>query len=136
MVNDTSDKVALRQADACAMYANGYNCAQCVVRAVADLTGRDADILTACTSGFGGGVGRCGDLCGVISGMATALGAACWHIPDDRKDVTVAVAGLYHSFADKFGATCCRDLKTKLHIPCTVLIAEGVRLVTEELERR
>lgn len=132
MVTDTT--IAGRQAYAAELHRQGYNCAQCVAMAVADLTGIAEDTLAACTGGLGGGIGRSGDVCGVITGMAVAAGAAGWREPADRNNVYDCAGELYSRFSNTFGATSCRALKGELRIPCPRLIAEGVKMATEALQ--
>ena len=51
----------------------GYSCAQAVVCAFADVMDMPVEQLAALTSCFGGGF-RTGEICGVLSGEAMALG--------------------------------------------------------------
>ena len=45
----------------------GYNCAQTVAMAFADLTGIDEETTARATAGFGGGIGGMQEVCGVVS---------------------------------------------------------------------
>ena len=55
-------------------FSKGYNCAQSVVLAFADLTGLDEDTLLKLSSSFGGGMGRLREVCGCVSGMSIIAG--------------------------------------------------------------
>jgi beta-N-acetylhexosaminidase len=53
----------------------GYNCAESVLGAVAEAAGMAQPPLRLAT-GFGGGIGRTGDVCGAVTGAVMALGWA------------------------------------------------------------
>ena len=55
-------------------FAAGYNCAEAVLLAVAQAQGIESPLLPGIASGFGGGIGRCGEVCGSLSGAVMALG--------------------------------------------------------------
>ena len=55
-----------------AYHKQGYNCAQSVAGAFADLTGTAPERLMAAMGGFGGGVG------GTMRSCAAPSAAACW----------------------------------------------------------
>ena len=63
-----------RAAQAGALFDRGYNCAQSVACAFADLTGLPEENLAKMASSFGGGIGRLRETCGAVSGMALVLG--------------------------------------------------------------
>ena len=95
-------------------FKQGYNCAQSVVMAFADVTGLDAKQSARLASSFGGGLGRLREVCGAVSGMAFVLGALYGY--DDPK-VTGASATHYarvQEVAGKFkelnGSIICREL--------------------------
>lgn len=56
-------------------FKEGYNCAQAVVLAFADLIGMDEKALARVSSSFGGGMGRLREVCGAVSGMFFVAGA-------------------------------------------------------------
>ena len=97
------------------LFLQGYNCAQAVLFAYQEKTGRSiADIIEFKV--FGGGrapENECG-----------ALYAACQAEP-------ASAAVLRESFARKAGTTVCRELKSVLHYPC----ADCVALAAELLEK-
>ena len=63
-----------RCAAAYAYHKQGYNCAQSVAGAFADLTGTAPEQLMAAMGGFGGGVGGSHEeLCGAVSGGVLVL---------------------------------------------------------------
>lgn len=56
-------------------FKDGYNCAQAVAMAYADLIGMDEKLLLRMSSSFGGGMGRMREVCGAVSGMCFVAGA-------------------------------------------------------------
>lgn len=54
---------------AVALFHEGYNCAQSVVAAYADLYGIDTETALKMSASFGGGMGRMRQVCGAVSGM-------------------------------------------------------------------
>lgn len=72
-VTINTDKRAARGTE---LFNQGYNCAQAVVLAFADLYSDrvTAEALTAITASFGGGMGRMRLTCGTVSGMAVLAG--------------------------------------------------------------
>ena len=56
------------------LHKSGYNCAQAVYLAFADLYGMDLDLAARISGPMGGGVGGQREVCGAVSGMAMALG--------------------------------------------------------------
>lgn len=57
------------------LFTEGYNCAQAVTLAFADLIGMDEKLLLRMSSSFGGGMGRLREVCGAVSGMFFVAGA-------------------------------------------------------------
>jgi len=55
------------------LFIKGYNCAQAVALAFADLTNVDKKIVETVSAPFGGGVGRMRNICGTISGMVITI---------------------------------------------------------------
>ena len=53
-----------------ALFNEGYNCAQSVALAYADITPLDEKMVATVTASFGGGLGRLREVCGAVSGMA------------------------------------------------------------------
>ena len=64
-----------RRQRALAFFKEGYNCAQSVAMAFADLIGMEEKLLARTTSSFGGGMGRLREVCGAVSGMFCVAGA-------------------------------------------------------------
>lgn len=75
----------MRREKAMALFEQGYNCAQSVFLAFADLHGLDEKTAAALSSSFGGGMGRLREVCGAVSGMFMTIGMLYGY--DDPKAV-------------------------------------------------
>lgn len=95
-------------------FTEGYNCAQAVCLAFADLTKIDEGAIAKLSSPFGGGIGRMREVCGAVSGMYIVLGFVRGY--DDPKDTEgkkklyVEVRELADKFKAEFGSIICREL--------------------------
>jgi C_GCAxxG_C_C family probable redox protein len=95
-------------------FAEGYNCAEAVLLAVAQAAGRNCPCIPRMASGLGGGVGRQGELCGTLNGGALVIGLLHGRDHADEAEikeaVTIKTAEFVRRFAEVNGAVCCRDL--------------------------
>ena len=55
-------------------FKSGYNCAQAVIMAFADVIGGDTQAYLRLSSSFGGGIGRLREVCGAFSGSCMVAG--------------------------------------------------------------
>lgn len=85
---------------------------------------------------FGGGVGRCEDLCGALSGAVMGIGATLGRkeVIGDKTASYKAAKELHEQFTGKFGSSSCRELnhgdfKSKEHeARCKDFTLESVRM--------
>lgn len=95
------------------LFLSGYNCAQSVVLAYADLFNADYDLIMRLSTSFGGGMGRLREVCGTCSGMFMIAGLA---IPADNTDKEAKMKNyaLVQDLAEEFrrenGSIICREL--------------------------
>lgn len=68
------DTVSERAIIAKKKFESGYNCAQSVAIAFADILGMDEKTAAKLASPFGGGIGRLRETCGAVTGMLMVLG--------------------------------------------------------------
>ena len=104
-----------RCAKAYEYHKQGYNCAQSVAGAFADLTGLAPEQLMAATGGFGGGVGGShAELCGAVSGGVLVLSLLHPHTDGADRAGKAAVYALTKEFRRRFeevfGLTRCGGL--------------------------
>lgn len=104
-----------RCAAAYAYHKQGYNCAQSVAGAFADLTGTAPEQLMAAMGGFGGGVGGSHEeLCGAVSGGVLVLSLLHPHTDGEDRAGKVRLYAqakeFRRRFQEVFGLTRCGDL--------------------------
>ncbi len=95
-------------------FKEGYNCAQAVVLAFADLTDLDKSTLLRLSSSFGGGFGRMREICGSVSGMGIILGILYGVDDSSQKEDKAAhyarIQEVAKKFEEKNGSIVCREL--------------------------
>ena len=108
-----------RAARAVALHLSGYNCAQAVLCAFADLIDIDERRLRRIASDLGGGIsGTHENACGAVTGMVVAFGLINGYddIADaeDKKRVYETGRGLVERFKEEFGTLTCGVLKDEI----------------------
>ena len=66
--------VEMRSEKAVEYFKEGYNCAQSVYMAYADIFGLDTELAAKIIAPLGGGMGRLREVCGAVSGMFLVAG--------------------------------------------------------------
>jgi C_GCAxxG_C_C family probable redox protein len=105
-------------------FRTGLNCAESVFKALIDAKLVDFPPETvSLTTGFGGGIGLAGDVCGALAAAVMGIGASHGRrnptegTMDEKVDQLYGNPGRYrffnqvsHKFAEKFGSTQCDEL--------------------------
>ncbi|MBE6197339.1 MAG: C_GCAxxG_C_C family protein [Alistipes sp.] len=95
-------------------FQEGYNCAQAVALAYADITSLDKQTVATITASFGGGMGRLREVCGAVSGMSFLASFISPCPTADNAAAKKANYALVQEFAEAFrkqnGAIVCRTL--------------------------
>ena len=103
-----------RAARAKEYFNQGYNCAQSVALAFADITDLDEEMVAKITASFGGGLGRLREVCGAVSGMAFLASFISPCPSADDAEAKKANYALVQEFAEQFrqqnGSIVCRSL--------------------------
>lgn len=103
-----------RGAMAAELFFQGYNCAQAVAVAFADLIGMEEKTVARMVSGFGGGFGRLREVCGAVSGMTFI--ASCLYGYDnaeasaEKKNIYALIQELAGQFQAATGSLICREI--------------------------
>ncbi len=139
---------------AAALFREGYNCAQSVVLAYADVVETDPALLATVAASFGGGMGRLREVCGAVSGMAMLAGFISPCPTADNPTAKKENYSLVQNFAEQFrainGNIVCRKLlgleverecptpspRTETYYkkrPCAEYVADAARIVGEYL---
>lgn len=103
-----------RVGKATALFRDGYNCAQSVFLAYADLFDLPFDLARNLSVSFGGGMGRMREICGTVSAMAMLAGLK-YPVADPkdgaaRKRNYGAVQRMAQEFKDTYQTLVCRRL--------------------------
>lgn len=85
---------------------SGYNCAQSVVKALAEAEGMDPTLLLQQTAGFAVGMGGMEATCGALIGANMFAG-----IRTEGKGTLKVSKALLRRFSARCGASICRELK-------------------------
>lgn len=110
----TEQEITNRTNQAVEYFKEGYNCAQSVAMAYADLYKMDKELLKHLAGSFGGGMGRLREMCGAATGMFMILGLE--HPTSNPEDVNAktvnyaAVQRTAGAFKEKLGSYICADL--------------------------
>ena len=138
-----------RISEAVKLHAKGFNCAQSVVAAFADLFGFTKEQALRLSASFGGGIGRMRETCGAACGMFILLGML--NGSTDCKDSKGKVANyssvreLAAKFKEENGAMLCRELlgldENEKPIaghkkrPCSLMVETAARIFADYLEK-
>jgi len=102
-----------RKEKAAEFFLSGYNCAQSVAMAFADLMGMEEKAAAKIASGFGGGFGRLREVCGAVSGMVMVASFLYgYDTPDQTKQAACyqMIQNLAGAFKKENGSIICRDI--------------------------
>lgn len=132
-----------RSEKAVELFKNGFNCSQAVVGAFAGDIGLDGRTAMKISAGFGGGVGRTGEICGALSGAAIVAGmlygATEGRDAESKAHTYEEIQRVLKAFKDKNGFVTCRELKNPPETdgnektvykrrPCAQLVEDAVLL--------
>jgi C_GCAxxG_C_C family probable redox protein len=103
-------------------FCDGCNCSQSVLSVFAERYGLDQGLAMRISSGFGGGVGRMGQICGTLSGATLVLGleqGPRTRLGKQAKEATYhSTRWIQERFIQRHGSNLCRELLEKdLSIP-------------------
>jgi C_GCAxxG_C_C family probable redox protein len=93
-------------------FEQDFNCAECVLAAVAEQMRLNSRLIPRIATGFGAGMGRRGSVCGAVAGAVMALGLKYGRLrPGQSRQPTYRrVQALCRRFEQKYGSIYCRDL--------------------------
>jgi C_GCAxxG_C_C family probable redox protein len=144
-----------RKVQAVEYFKQGYNCAQSVLLAYADVFDLEPELAKRVAGSFGGGMGRLREVCGAVSGMFMVLGLHYSAVNPDERSVKkanyAAVQRTAKLFKEQFGTIICRDLlgikrqqessvpsdRTAAYAtrPCARFVGEAAAIVGEDINR-
>jgi C_GCAxxG_C_C family probable redox protein len=94
-------------------FLEGYNCAQSVLLTMFEHWNCKSEFVPKIATGFGGGIGRCGSVCGALTGGVMALGikyGTNQPSPKRRLNCYELAQKLYRQFERRHRSTLCREL--------------------------
>ena len=111
------------------LFMQGFNCAQAVVPAFADIYGYSGEQALRVSAGLGAGIGRMRQTCGAVCGMAVLAGMDCGSVtPGDREGKSACykvVQQLAAEFSREHGSIICSELlRLKKGAPLTYEASE------------
>lgn len=103
-----------RETKAEAFFKEGFNCAQAVFMAYADVFDINPELAKAIPTSLGGGMGRLREVCGAVSGMFLLVSLQYPVMQGTDKEIKktnyATVQQLAETFSRKNGSIICRDL--------------------------
>ena len=103
-----------REYYAAKLFMEGYNCAQAVIMAFADLIGMEEKQCAKLSSSFGGGMGRMREVCGAVSGMLMVAGMLYGYDGPEEGQIKKEHYGRVQELAEQFraeaGSIICREI--------------------------
>jgi C_GCAxxG_C_C family probable redox protein len=94
-------------------FLEGYNCAQSVLSTMFEFWNGENELIPKIATAFGGGIGRCGSLCGALTGGVMALGIKYGtNEPSLEKRLKAyeQAQKFYKQFERRHGSVFCREL--------------------------
>ncbi|GAB6181803.1 C-GCAxxG-C-C family (seleno)protein [Desulfotomaculum defluvii] len=126
-------------------FKDGYNCAEAVFLAFREYLAPEMSPDTVkLVTGFGGGLGHAGCMCGALTGAIIALNMVKGRTShEEPRDPAYNTAHEFHDrFVGKFGSTCCRVLNqhpfdTPEHLKnCLKITGNTGKLLMEFLQEK
>lgn len=123
-------------------FRSGFNCAESIFLAFRELVAPGLDPgLGRMFTGYGGGLGHAGCMCGALTASVAVLGLLKGRVSvdEDRENCYTLSRNFHDLFEQKFEATCCRVLNphpfdTKEHLRhCLKITGNTAKLLTEYL---
>ena len=140
-----TDKATQARNAAGQYFKDGYNCSEAVLRAATDVLGVPVDEQALrMATGFGGGLGHAGCVCGALAASVMSLGLlkGRTEATQSREEAYELSKEFHRRFQEKFGATCCRVLnphpfETREHlVNCVKITGNTAKLLLEFLEEK
>lgn len=140
------DEISARAKDQAAqLFKGGFNCSEAIVRVGSELLGKQLDEHSLrMATGFGGGIGHAGCVCGALAASVMVLGLTKGRVePTENLPAAYALTGEFHRrFQERFGGTCCRALNphefgSREHLKnCVRITGDTMGLLAEYLQEQ
>lgn len=126
-------------------FRQGYNCAESIFLAFRELVAPELDAgLVKMFTGFGGGLGHAGCICGALGSATAVIGLFKGRTSnqENREPGYDAAREFHNLFEERFGGTCCRVLNphpfdTPEHMKnCIKITGNTGKLLMEYLQQK
>lgn len=111
-------------------FAQKFNCAEATLLGLVEAFELECDCSPRIATGFGGGIGQCGEACGALTGSIMALGLKHGRERADDLEKKNALAAkvrtLIDAFEKEFGSARCLDLTE-----CDMRTPEGLEIARQ-----
>lgn len=127
-------------------FKSGFNCSQSIISTYAPDLGLNRESALLISSGFGGGLGRTGEVCGAVTGAIMALGLKYGFttFSNEAKEIVYSIVREYIArFKEENGSILCRELlgadintpegREKAHTICPKLVRDSAEILEEML---
>lgn len=118
---DNDEKIVEK---AVSRFMEGYLCSESILKTFAEAQKIECEHIPKIATGFGGGIGRNGSVCGALTGAVMAISLKYGrNTPDETKNYEKCmdkVQQLLKSFEETFGSILCHKLTN-----CNLATAEG-----------
>jgi C_GCAxxG_C_C family probable redox protein len=134
-------------------FSQGFNCSQSVFSTFAPHFALDRETALKIAGGFGGGMGRIGEVCGAVAGALMVIGLKHGATDPDDAQAKETTYELVRQFVEEFrarnGSITCRDLlgqdiatpegrqaareKDLFNIRCTQYVRDAAEILDEML---
>jgi len=94
-------------------FLEGYNCAQSVLSTMFEHWNGENELIPKIATAFGGGIGRCGSICGALTGGVMAIGIKYGTnepFLEKRLKAYELAQKFYEGFERQHGSVLCREL--------------------------
>ncbi|MCX7794962.1 MAG: C-GCAxxG-C-C family protein [bacterium] len=128
-------------------FKSGFNCSQSIISTYAPELGLNRDLALLISSGFGGGLGRTGEVCGVVTGAIMTLGLKYGYTVfsnEAKERVYSMVREFITRFKEKDNSIFCKELlgvdintpegRERAHIICPELVRDAAEILEEMLK--
>jgi C_GCAxxG_C_C family probable redox protein len=113
---------------AVARFETGCSCSQAIFSTYAEGFGLDRQTAMKVSAGFGGGMGRLAQTCGVVTGAFMILGLKCGGEDKDSREMAYQMVREFaRRFEARHGSLLCKDL-----LGCDIGTPEGLQIVKEK----
>jgi len=113
-------------------YNGGYNCAQSVVMAYADLFGLSPEQGAAAAAGYGGGIAGTRGICGTVNGMIILAGLKFGGGPENRAKLYKTIIAMMDGFEGVTDTFTCKELLVEAK---DLTLPEMIRCDAKEFKR-